>query len=225
MDSLRGVMSSVVRLLPVLLIMMVVLGDLMFFAMSVLPAWQEHEALAAQVAAANVALSQRTVEQVESDPIGVLQSQVERGQSQLDAAAAIFLTDSQGDSILDRLYAYSDESGVDIINLQLQQPAQAPAGASPSEVRLFRLQVSGSVLNLMNFVMRVRGASLPSLLIENLSISEQNGEGLLTMDVSIYVSAFSDGAALDSLAPRDIPAPPLPTPTPIPPPAPAVEGG
>ena len=214
MDNLRESLGNV---LPILLLMLVILGDLMVFATGVFPALQEYNDLNAQLTAANVALSQQSVEQIEEDPIGILNSQIERLQTQIAEIATVFLTDNQGDSILDRLYAYSDESGVDITNLQLQQSPTAPTEDGPSSVRQFRVQVAGPVARLMNYIMRIRGAVLPTLQLTNLSITETNGEGLLTMDVSIYVSPYSDGAALDNLPPVEVPPPPMPTPTPIPP--------
>ena len=214
MDNLRESLGNV---LPILLLMLVILGDLMVFATGVFPALQEYNDLNAQLTAANVALSQQSVEQIEEDPIGILNSQIERLQTQIAEIATVFLTDNQGDSILDRLYAYSDESGVDITNLQLQQSPTAPTEDGPSSVRQFRVQVAGPVARLMNYIMRIRGAVLPTLQLTNLSITETNGEGLLTMDVSIYVSPYSDGAALDNLPPVAVPPPPMPTPTPLPP--------
>ena len=214
MDNLRKSLGNV---LPILLLMLVILGDLMVFATGVFPALQEYNDLTAQLTAANVALSQQSVEQIEEDPIGILNTVERLLQTQIAEIATVFLTDNQGDSILDRLYAYSDESGVDITNLQLQQSPTAPTEDGPSSVRQFRVQVAGPVARLMNYIMRIRGAVLPTLQLTNLSITETNGEGLLTMDVSIYVSPYSDGAALDNLPPVEVPPPPMPTPTPIPP--------
>jgi Tfp pilus assembly protein PilN len=215
MDNLRESLGGLSGLLPVLLLLMVILGDLMFFATGVFPAMQDYNALNEQLAAANVALSQQSVEQIEDDPIGILNSQIQRLQAQIDETATVFLTDNQGDSILDRLYAYSDESGVDITNLQLQQSPTATEDG-PSSVRQFRLQVAGPVARLVNYIMRIRGAVLPTLQLTNLSITETDGQGLLTMDVAIYVSSYSDGAAMDNLPPVDVPAPPMPTATPVP---------
>jgi hypothetical protein len=216
-----ALVGSLIRLLPLLLIMMLVAGIGMFGATLLLPQWRDYEQLSAERDAAQQSLDDLNGQQSQ-DPITVLQAQVERASAQLNEAASAFVSPLEADGILDRLYGYARESEVEIVSLEAlapetnargsrNQPTPAPATASAQ--RMFRLQVVGGVRALMDFVVRVREASIPGVMMSHLAMSQQDEQTSLLLDLTIYTSPFASGQVF-----ADLPAPGLlPTPTPLPP--------
>jgi hypothetical protein len=203
-----------------LLIMLLVAGIGMFGATSLLPQWRAYEALSAERDAAQQSLDDLSGQQSQ-DPITVLQAQLERASTQVSEAAIAFVSPLEADGILDRLYGYARESTVEIVNLEAlapqtnsrgsrNQPTPAPATASAQ--RMFRLQVVGSPRALMDFVMRVREASIPGVMMSHLAMSQQDEQTSLLLDLTIHTSAFASGQLFAGLPAVSL----LPTPTPVP---------
>jgi hypothetical protein len=207
---------NIMRLLPLLAIMMIGMGSTAFCAMSVIPQWQAHEDLVAEVALKEEELNARA-RQPEQDDIGILQVQLDDQQSKLNDAANGFLTAAQADDFLDTLYLHADESSVEITNLQSQQSAQMTT-SGVYDIRVLRLTVDGHIPELMNFIARTHEASVPSIFIANLSISEGAEFDTLAMDISIYTSPYAGGEVFAAVVqtPAPTPIPPTSTPQPMP---------
>lgn len=207
---------NIMRLLPLLAIMMIGMGSAAFCAMSVMPQWQAHEELVAEVAMKEEELDARA-RQPEEDNITMLRAQIEDQQGRLNESANGFLTTTQADDFLDTLYLYADESGVEITNLLSQQTTQMTE-SEVYNVRVLRLNVDGHIPQLMNFVARIREASVPSIYIANLSVSEGAEYDTLAMDVTIYTSPYAGGEVFVDLVQTPAPTAIPPTSTPLPPP-------
>lgn len=207
--------ETLLRLLPLLLIGMLLVINAMVIVTQVVPQWQLYAdvqqnltQVEAQIAAASSS---------GADDESFLAQQVEVAGEGLSDVAGSLLMPSQPEQVLENLYRYAGESGVTITGVLTQQSA-AEAESDLYNVRMFRLHVLGNVPRLMNFVMRVEEARIPSVQIDNLSISENENTFDLTLDVLLYNSPLADGTILDTLPYMDVPAP-------FDPPTPPGEGG
>jgi hypothetical protein len=199
LDNVQG--TSRVRLtvlLPFLLMALIALVNMFFCMASIMPQWQIYQDLTAQVEAGRDAITQME-QQVPDDSAAVLEAQIDRARANLDEAASIFMTEDQRYDRLGRLYTYANESQTEIITVRAQPSTQESENAA-YEVGVWRLQVEGAVPRLMDFIMLFREATLPSVIISNLSITEiDEGHSSLVMDVSIYISSHATGEAFTDL--------------------------
>ena len=122
MISLHTLGGNVRSKLPLILLIIIGLVNGGFALLMIVPHWQEHNVLAADVETRQTAVDRKIAE--ENDAMDVLEAQLESVQSQLDTAAALFLTETETDSILDRLYNYAAISGVEITELLAHPPAE-----------------------------------------------------------------------------------------------------
>jgi len=209
-----GLIGAVISLLPLLLIGLLGLGIFLYGATNVFPQWRTYEQLSSQVET-NRQSADALDEQGSS--LEMLQSRLDSASADLAQSAALLLTASQADDLLNRLYAYAQDSGVAITRLEAQTPTPVPA-TSDYETRVFRLQVEGEVAGLLNFVVRLREASLASVGLDNLTLSEAGDGSVLLLDLTLYTSPYASGEALNGL-PTEPPAMPTsntPDATPIP---------
>ncbi len=206
-DSLR---STLFRWLPIFLLMLVVLGLTIYAARTVLPSWQTYSTLAAGIGTQQVLVGTQLAAQDGGDNLIILQSQIDRINEALNAAGEQFLTNGEADEVLNRLYRYAYARGVRVVNLQAQQPASATSTAPtrPYEIRQYQLQVGGGVANLIDFLAYFQDASLPSVNIVNMDVTQNADQALLTMNLVMYTSPYASGHALD---PMPTPLPPTPT--------------
>lgn len=197
-DGGSSIISRLFALLPVLLIGALLMGNILFGVTSIVPQWQLHEELSGQIATGEALVEQNARQQAEDDTLTVLQAQIDRSQRDLEQVAHGFLLPAQVDRFINRLYEHARAAGAEISNLQAQQPVQqVESGAY--DVRLFRLQVIGSVPQLMDFVARATEASLPPVAISNLSLKQNVDNVILVMDVSIYTSLYASGEVFKNL--------------------------
>lgn len=196
-------------LLPMLLMLLIGMGNAMFCSTTVLPQWRTYEALASDVSEARSSLD--TSE--EEDNTALLQAQIEGAQDDLNQASEIFLTELQIDEVMARLYSYADMASVEISNLLFQEPTQ-DEDSNPFNQRVFRLQVDGEVPRLMAFVSSIREATLPTVAISNLDLrTGGREEDTLTMELVLYTSPFSSGDVLATVPEMVMPTA-VPTATP-----------
>lgn len=199
--------ARIFRLLPILLIAAIVMGNGLLCITAIIPAWRTHEQLSSQIGASSTQLSQQSAQ---GGDASVLQHQIDSYQGTLEGSAGTFLTQSQADGMIDALYRYAQTSGVEITNIQSQQAAPdkgkkgATAEAPVYDVHVFRLQAAGTMSQLMNFVTLIREAALPSVTITNVSIKKDQGTPHLTMDLLLYTSPYATGKAFDNL-PTSVP--------------------
>lgn len=202
-DSLR---TTLFRWLPTFLLMLVVLGLTLYAARTVLPRWQSYSSLASGIETQQILVSTQLATGDDSDNLAILQSQINNVNQSLSAAGDQFLTNDEADEVLNRLYRYAYARGVRVVNLQAQQPAaDASAAQPPYEIRQYQLQVGGGVANLIDFLAYFQDASLPSVNITNMDVTQNGDQALLTMNLSIYTSPYASGHALN----------PVPTPLPV----------
>lgn len=198
-DALR---ETIVRLLPILLIGTLIVVNMMVMATQVWPQWQAYVSAQADVDAAQTQLE--ALQNAEQDDSTILASQVEDATGVFNESVQPFLTPTQPEEILENLYFYADESAVTITGVLTQQSA-VEIESNLYNVRMFRVHVLSTPTRLMNFVMRIQEARLPSVQIQNLAISENEDASDLTMDILLYNSAFADGTVLSELPYMDIP--------------------
>jgi len=194
--SWREAISARERLYPLLALVAVIvigLADVLFARKFVLPAWQNKRDLAYQVASAKKALEEaRRVQEASPD---ALRKQIEEAQATLDEVASAFLSDSQAAEALNRLYQYAGESQVEIASLRtIPIPELTEKGAY--DVRAFRLEASGTLPNLVDFISRIEEARFDSFIISNVNITESEGRHILYTDVILYTSPYSSGAVV-----------------------------
>ncbi len=194
-SNLRDRIPVVDRASLLALVVMIVVGlaDVLFVTFYIVPRLQERRELASQVTADQKKLDEALRAQA-SNP-DELQKQVEAAQAKLDSVAGVFLSDSQASEALGKLYRYAIESQVEITDLQTQStPPEEEKSAY--EVRQFRLEVSGILRNLVDFVSQIEEAALESYVISNVNITGDEEQRTLNMDIALYVSPHSSGAAV-----------------------------
>jgi hypothetical protein len=215
--------------LPFLLSAVIAVGCLLFSVVAIIPQWLAHDSLNTDIEAGKQAVAATATALSQSDNIDVLQRQIEGQQSKLQAASNQFLTQTQVDDLLRQLYDYANQSGAKIISLQAQQaPAQqAPvaknAVAAPFDTAVFQLQVTGTLIQVMNMVVLVREASTPSVTLANINLTRAEGQYKLSFNVVVRTSPYATGKAFDNVDTQSTPvliaeavtATPIPA-TPIP---------
>ncbi len=203
MDDMDGMSVSIVEkifaLLPIMLIGMIIFGNVLFAAVVIFPAWQAHEEIVAQIAAAQQTLDDQAGEQDENVRVAIIQNQVDSAQTLLEETAGQFLTADQADQLLSQLYVYAQETQVEIASLRSQPPVQPAPDTQLYEIRLYRLQITGPTTQLLQFLVRIREAAAAGVILNNISISQSQGVDTLMMDVSLYVSPLANGTALSEL--------------------------
>jgi len=204
-----GSPSTLVRLLPRLIILFIALGNVVLFAALILPAWRTYDNTQAQVNQMNTAVA----DQSSGNDLEILGSQATNTHGTLVANADTFWQESQVDQILDRLYGYAQSSGVRVVSLQAAVSAE-PTASTVVTTRTFRVQVQGAPANLMNFIARFRETTVSSVLIADLRISLSDNDAVLGMSVSIYTSRYATGSIFSALAMLSTPSPVPPTATP-----------
>lgn len=211
---LENLLPALLRLLPTLLIAGLLVGLMVFALRGILPEWQRYQALAAEREQLQAAEEQAALPQSEAE---LLSDQIVAAQTEVAGAAAPYLEQNQVADVVEHLYLYADESGVEIFSLRTQETALSEHEAY--QVDLLRLQVMGSVPRLMSFTMRIRETALPTVILQNLNIQQQDDSAMLTMDMQVYISPYSDGVPLAALPTAAVPTvvnTPTPTPTPTP---------
>lgn len=215
LDDLRYyIQDNLSTLLPLVLIFFLVLGELAFVNIKILPNWRARAALTEQVSAIRQtnAAAQAAASGQSADDSALEDAQLASMQTRLAETAADFLTAEQAANILNRLYDYAALSRVEIDTLQAQAPA-VETETTAYDASAVHLEASGSAEKLAEFLARIKEASLTSVQITNLQLtSEQNDASQLSMDIQIYTSLYSTGDALAFLPEIIIPTP-TPTPT------------
>jgi len=199
MDSLRNLrdrLPVVDRLSLLALVVMIVVGlaDVFFVTSYIVPRLKERGDLQSQLVLAQEELDIARKAQAASPD--ELQKQVEAAQAKLDNVANIFLSDSQASEALNKLYRYAIESEVEITDLQTQPSPSEEEEKGAYDVGQFRLQASGILRNLVDFVSRIEEAALESFVISNVNITGDEEQRTLNMNIALYTSPYSSGAAV-----------------------------
>lgn len=203
-------------LMPLLLLALFLIANVVFCVVSVIPQWKIYSDLTARQSTYEEAIATQTADT--TDPLGILQNRVDSAQTEVATVANGFITDPQSEGILNTLYTYAQESGVVITNMQAQQAQAQPVDAGAYSVKMFRLQANGSIPQLIDFMTRLREATLAPIEISEVSIAPDSAStehSNLTISLLLYTSPYASGEALAQL-PTQSPTPSAQaTPTPI----------
>lgn len=209
LDELR---QTVVRLLPTFLILLLLVGNMLYASSALLPQWLRYQELSTNVEQVQDEL-EALAEQGDFSELDVLEAQLDSAEDEIAVVAADFLTDDQVADVIEHLYTYADASGVQIFSLRTQETSPEEAAYV---VSVLRAQLTGNVPRLMNFVIRLREATLVTIVLKNLEIQEQDDTAMLTVEIQLYLSPFAEGTALNNLPDYVVPTPfDPPQPTPI----------
>lgn len=211
-DDGPGLRERLGALVPLVLIALVALGNVIFGLLTIWPAWQDNTHLSTIVSGQAMALT-ATADAVVG-AAEVLRHQLDGAQDRLGEAAGLFLTSAQADDMLDLLYRYAQESGVEIARLQLD-PAQDDAASGAFKARAFQIEVEGEPRNLLNFVVHVKEAGAPSVQLAEVSITHENERATLRARLILYSSPYASGDALKGIAQPPVITPTAPSPTPF----------
>ncbi|MBZ0296212.1 MAG: type 4a pilus biogenesis protein PilO [Anaerolineae bacterium] len=188
------------RLLPILLTLMIILGIAMVVIVVIIPKWQIHEELSAEVETRQEVLAAQNAAAGENENIVLMQHQIDEIQGSIDEAATGFLTDAEVDSTLTRLYGYANVNQVEITRLQAQQQTEAETDVTTYTTLAFRLQITGDASNLTAFLGQIAEASTPAVVIGNVNLDGTEGQSsTLTIDLQLYTSPYASGGALGDL--------------------------
>lgn len=217
LPDLRDYVSGeFLSLLPKVLVAFLVMGISVSVGMGLVPAMRARTVIAAQLTQSEAAIDRG---RGGSDDILVtLRRRVTSQQTQLEEKAQPFLTEEEAAEVMRRMYGYAAESGVKITTLSAQT-VPAEMQGTVYHVSAYRLEASGSVPQLLEFLARIGEASLPSVLLTGVNVAQQGADVPgMTMDVYLYTSDLTAGNALSG-APEVV----IPTPTPRPTPAPVCD--
>lgn len=174
------------------LAMIVVIGLAfgVFYQLVIMPQLRLREDLINQLS-----LAQRDlVKQRQADPWAPekVQRQLDAAKAEYSQAASIFMTESEAAGVLDALYQYAEDAGATVVKLEGEPNLEAEAQkAEGYDVRLFRMEVTGSFADLMDFVTRIDEAKQKSVRISNVNIPEGTEPHTLTLDISLYTSPYA----------------------------------
>ncbi|MCA9917941.1 MAG: LysM peptidoglycan-binding domain-containing protein [Anaerolineales bacterium] len=228
-EILEYLRENLFFVLAIAIMVLLVVGYLIFTFRSVMPTWRQRSELAAAAATVDAAYADRTAQQQAA--AGQLQQQIDTAQADFNETADRFLTEDQAAAFLDSLYDSAAQTAVSIVDLQAQAVPQGAVvgGEKPVfDTRQFRLEVTGSLPQLNQFVRQIEQIAVTSVNLQNLAITEglDENSAVLTLDLLLYTSPFSTGELVAQL-PEPLPttegtAVPQPTATPSPTPLPDV---
>ncbi len=218
--DLGSLRTRLFSMLPFFLILMLLFGIAVFGVRDVLPNYQEYATVADNVTAQHDMIGTLAASQGDSDNQVILQHQINNVESTLQSVGAIFLSDSEAEQVLNRLYSYAYAKGVRIINLQAQAASATATAPAPYRTTVYQVQMSGGISNFIDFISHFREASLPGVSIVNINIARAQTDSVLTMSLLIYTSPYASGSALtqlptvEAITPTATPSPTLsPSPT------------
>lgn len=183
--------ESLYTLLAIIAMLIIGLGYFLFVRSSIIPPLRARDALSAQLVAAERDL--REAEKNKEEIPEQLRQELVAAQATLDAASSIFLSEPQAAEVLNKLYQYARESGVEITSLQ-NQPGPQPEEKGLYDIRAFQLQAMGDLSRLVDFVTRIKEAALKSFAITTVNITAGEGTHNLTMNIILYTSPYASGA-------------------------------
>ncbi len=178
-------------LLAVVAMLLIGAGYFLFARTAIIPPLRARDELSSQLATAEKDL--REAEQHQGEAPAQLQQEVATAQAKLNEAASIFLSESQAADVLNKLYQYAAESGVEITSLQ-NQPGPQQEEKAIYDVRAFQLQAVGDLPRLVDFVSRIKEAALKGFSITTVNIAVGETQHTLTMNITLYTSPYASGA-------------------------------
>lgn len=195
-DTIR---SNMLSFLAIAFIAITLVWFAYFLSTNILPHWAARQELAAQV----LAMQQTTHlgEQAQQDSAAALQAQLADSQTKLNATTGAFLSEAQAAAILDSLYRYAASSSVTITGLQAQSAAEPIAPDALYSVQSFAVQMTGPVLQLLDFLGRFQETTWPGVSLRDVKLAQGEGQSTLDMILALYTSPLANGAAALEAAP------------------------
>ena len=191
-------------LLPVLLLLLIIMGNGLYAFRFLVPSLNAYEAARGRVEDAQALLSQPTAEPDTLEVDVLLPRQIATAEAERAQSLTVFLTTEQVDAMLGQIFVYAAASAVEIRAVQAQQPAEA-AETERFRTYAFRLQVAGEMRGLLEFAVRTREATVPGLRIQNVDLRAGAGESILVMEMVLTASPYALGLAFDEAYTIDFP--------------------
>lgn len=230
MTSLERIRAALVAgqrlyaIVSVALIVLLSLGYALFYNFGIAPQLAQRQQLIQQLSSAQAQVVREQQAQQQAQTANQIQAQIDEVRQRIAQLAAAFLSEQDVGEILDNIYRYAAEVGVEIITLESRavptptaqptaQPTAVPTGqttpaapaATPApaqqlyNVRPFGLQVSGTIPDLLGFVSRIQEASNPDVQISGVTIPEdQQLPDVLNMDITMYTSSVAGSGSTSS---------------------------
>jgi LysM repeat protein len=176
-------------------------ADVLFVRSSVVPQLSARRRLISDLATAKENVVEARAAREEAPERSA--QQVATAQARLDEAAASFLSESQAGQALNGLYERADETGVKIVKLQTQPAPEVKMAGY--DVKPFRLEATGTLPRLVDFVSRIEWAAFEDFSIDHVSITQGEILHALTMEITLYTSPYASGEHV-----REMPAAPPP---------------
>lgn len=214
LDTLR---ENLISIVAVIVIVALFLGYTYFTTNSILPQLRERQALLPQVEQldGDIAIGQGT----QSQSFDTLLTRLESGPERLALSANRLLAPSVPDRMVDALYRYASDTGVNIVELTVSTLPNTETALVRETI--FLMRASGDFLDLTRFVGAIEEATTSGFVLSNLLMTANGDEGTLTATVTLYDSSLS------TTVPGEIPLTAgetsggttalAPTPTPVPP--------
>lgn len=187
------------RLLAVGAIVAAVVADLLLGGLLVMPGWRARSDLKAQLDEARRELKGAGASRESPEE---LERRLATARAELRGAADLFLSEPRASEVSDRLDRYADQSGVTIVDIQARPDREESRALY--DVTSVHLRVEGTVPRLINFASRVREAALKGFTVTGVNVEESQDLSTLTMNITLYSSPYSRGAA-EREAEADVP--------------------
>jgi hypothetical protein len=200
MSILSNFRSRFISRLPLVLVVTLLVGNAVFCALSVFPAWTTHDRLTTDLEAQQTAAA-APASTADVSGLAALEAQISSAEDELGSVGDMFLTEAQVNELFDRLYAYAAANNVVITNFQTYRGANSSEENPLYQVRLFRMQVNGDAPQLMNFVVQIREATTPGVSISSVNLTGERNSSILALDIEVYTSDMASGEAFASGAP------------------------
>ena len=205
MSTFNDLLGSLRQDLPKVLgtgtLMLVLVGDLLFGMLKVYPSVRLHGELAVQLADARQALAVPASDaQVEAN----LKARLAKMETAFQQQANTFLAESDVAVVLNHLYRYADENGVQIERVEAASTAGPAAKDKGHDLQSFTVVVNGGTTQLISFVSSLQEAARPAVVIDQLAIKSAKGpagSATLTMNLLLYTSAYATATASGTPAP------------------------
>lgn len=181
-------------------IALILVGGSVYAGLVILPRWRTHQELIDQAQVAEEMVSSAATEQANAP--AMLMGQLERMESSRADAATALLTEQQADQIVDNLFRYAAESNVQIIEFTSQGGAEETDTVGYS-VLTFQVRAEGELMQLVDFLGRIKETSLPSVVLANIKTNPREELAELSFTLDLYVSPFAGQSAPEPEAPSD----------------------
>lgn len=182
--------ERLMSLLAIAFIVAVIGCYLVFVAVSILPQLKVRQELSSRLTAAQQAVLDAQLSQ--GVATGELREKLANAEAALSEAASLFFAEAEAADMLNRLYQYASESGVEIADMQAVEQEQEEK--LTYDVRKFQLRVAGPVQGLLRFMSLIKEAANRSLIIDQIKIAEEDGQSVLMMDAVLYTSPYATAA-------------------------------